>query len=99
MKQTINESEFLRAFKDMNRTENFSRDGLIALFDYLEQEEEDLEEDIELDVIAICCDFAEYKDLKEFQGEHNKDFKTIEDIKESTEVIEFGKKSFIIKQF
>jgi hypothetical protein len=39
----------------MNRQNQFSHDGLEILFNYLE----DADPDMELDVIAICCDFAE----------------------------------------
>lgn len=62
MKQTINQYDFADAFKKMNRADNFSYEGLKVLFNYLEQMEEDTEEEIELDVIAICCDFSEYNE-------------------------------------
>jgi len=40
---------------------NFTYAGLKALFDYLEQYEEDTGEPIEFDPIALCCEFSEYK--------------------------------------
>jgi hypothetical protein len=43
----------------MGRKDNFSYAGLNILFDYLEEVEESCGEEIEFDVIAICCDFAE----------------------------------------
>jgi predicted ArsR family transcriptional regulator len=58
MKQTVNQYEFRRAFEQL-RPDNFSYEGLSALFEYLEQWEEDVGEELELDVIAICCDFSE----------------------------------------
>ena len=58
MKQTINSYEFQNAFKQA-RPDNFSYDGLEALFEYLEQYETDTGEEIELDVIALCCDYSE----------------------------------------
>ena len=58
MKTTINESDFIKAFQDI-RPDNFSYDGLCILFNGLEEFEEDTGEEIELDVIAICCDFVE----------------------------------------
>ena len=58
MKNTVNFYDFRRAFADI-RPDNFSDAGLSALFDYLEQYEEDVGEDLELDVIAFCCDFSE----------------------------------------
>lgn len=48
---------FREQFRLMDRT-NFSYEGLEVLFDYLE-ELEHCEEPYELDVIALCCDFAE----------------------------------------
>ena len=58
MKQTVNLYEFRDAFRSI-RPDNFSYEGLAVLFDYLEQLGEDIGEEIELDVIAICCDFSE----------------------------------------
>jgi hypothetical protein len=49
---------FRQQFKDMGRGDNFSYEGLELLFDYLE-ELEHCEEEYELDVIGLCCDFAE----------------------------------------
>jgi hypothetical protein len=58
MKQTVNIYTFREAFNSMGRGDNFSYEGLELLFDYLE-ELEHCEEEYELDVIGLCCDFAE----------------------------------------
>ena len=58
MKQTINFYDFRRTFESI-RPDNFSDSGLSALFDYLEAYEGDTGEELELDVIALCCDFSE----------------------------------------
>lgn len=58
MKQTVGFSEFQDAFTS-TRPQNFSLQGLGALWDYLEQYEQDCGEELELDVIALCCDFSE----------------------------------------
>lgn len=58
MKTTVNFYTFRDAFKAI-RPDNFSREGLSVLWDYLEQYEEDCGEELELDVIALCCDFNE----------------------------------------
>ena len=58
MKQTIDNYDFKKAFQDI-RPNSFSHDGLEALFDWFEQFEDDTGEEIELDVIAICCEFNE----------------------------------------
>ena len=64
MKQSINEYQFRDAFMSI-RPDNFSYEGLGVLFDYLEQLGDDIGEEIELDVIAICCDYSEmsYDDI------------------------------------
>lgn len=59
MKQTINFNDFRQAFIDYDRTENFSDEGLELLFNWLIDIEEDTGEEMELDVIALCCDFCE----------------------------------------
>ena len=55
MIQTINVSDFRDAFRACGRHEQFSYEGLGALFDYLE----DAAPTYELDVIALCCDYSE----------------------------------------
>lgn len=59
MKQSVNFDDFERAFKTMGREKNFDYAGLTILFDYLKEYEEDTGEEIELDVIALCCDYAQ----------------------------------------
>lgn len=77
MKQTVNKYDFRRAFKTM-RLNNFSYDALGKLFEYYEQLEDDTGEEIELDVIAICCDWTEI-DLENFNLDYGTDFDDIDD--------------------
>jgi hypothetical protein len=42
----------------MDRYDQFGYDGLRVLFDFLEQFEQDTGEEIELDVIALCCEYS-----------------------------------------
>ena len=81
------------------RKNNFSYEGLNALYNYLIDYEEDTGEETELDVIGLCCDYTEYENLKEFQTDYGKEYKTIKDIENETQVIPFGEESFIIQQF
>jgi hypothetical protein len=55
MIQTINVSDFRDAFRAHGRREQFSYEGLGALFDFLEE----VNPDFELDVVALCCDYSE----------------------------------------
>ena len=59
MKTTVSLYDFREAFRTMGRAEQFSYEGLEVLFDYLEQYEEDTGEELELDVVALCCDYYE----------------------------------------
>ena len=106
MKQIITESQFINAFKSWDTYKNqFSYEGLKALFEWFEEYENSTGEEMELDVVAICCDFTEYENLKEFQSEYYDDvagdkFKTIEEIEEETFVIRIeNSDSFIIQVF
>ncbi len=73
MKKTISEHDFVQAFDDCNRGDNFSRAARRALYDYLTEYEESTGEELELDPIAICCDYSEYESaydaMKEYQPE------------------------------
>ena len=62
MHQTVNFTDFHNAFKQL-RPNNFSYEGLQALFEYCEDYERDTGEPQELDVIALCCDVTEDKPL------------------------------------
>ena len=99
MIKTINEYDFIDAFKKMGRTDNFSNSGLIALYEYLEMLGDDLGQEIELDVIALCCEYAEYDNLEEFLADYSEDYQTIGDIESDTTVIMIDDDSFIIQQF
>lgn len=58
--QSINNVyQFREAFRRAERMDNFSYEGLEVLFDYLDNLSEDIGEPIELDVIALCCDYYE----------------------------------------
>ena len=58
MKQSVTFSQFVDAFRAHDRYDSFGYDGLRVIFDYLESYEQDTGEEIELDVIAICCDYS-----------------------------------------
>jgi hypothetical protein len=99
MIQTINKSEFTSAFHRAGRGDQFSYEGLIALYDYLEDYEDSTGEQIELDVIALCCDYTEYEDLEAFQEDYGEDYQSIDEIGQATTVIMFAGTSFIIQNF
>ena len=59
MIQTINLSDFRDAFRRYGRGEQFSYEGLELIFDYIEEYEESTGEQVELDVVALCCEWCE----------------------------------------
>ena len=60
MIQTVTLSDFTNAFRNSDRAEQFSYEAQTILFDYFEALEDDTGEKIEFDMIAICCEWAEY---------------------------------------
>jgi hypothetical protein len=100
MKKTINYYDFRAEFRAFGREDQFTRQGLKALFDYLEELGDDCGEEIELDVIALCCEFVEYDSLEDFHSEYDKDdYPTLEVLRDHSQVIEIDNESFIIAAF
>lgn len=93
MIQTINKSQFHTAFHQCGRGKQFSYEGLNELYDYLENLESDMGEPIELDVIALCCDYAEdnvYNVLAQYNLE------TIEELENKTMVVWHDQENAIV---
>ena len=93
--QEISKTDFIDQFNI--RSENFSREGLEALYGYFEELSED--HNIEFDVIAICCDFTEYDSLADFNRDYGMKFDDIEEIYDFTQVISINNEKFIIQNF
>jgi len=92
--QTVNRCDFADAFIAMNRKDNFSHKGLNTLYEYFEELSEI--QDIELDVIAICCEFTEYFDINEYNEYYDTDYSDIEEIEHF--VLDNGDGSFIVNE-
>lgn len=60
MIKTVTFSEFCDSFGDSYK-HNFTYEGKRALYDYLEELETQTNEPIELDIVALCCDYTEYE--------------------------------------
>ena len=100
MKTTITSTEFANAFQSSDTyRNNFSRDGLLVLFDYLEGLEESTGEEMEFDLVAIACDFTEYASLAEFNESHGTEYKTWEDVYEDATVISTNGDGAIVQNF
>ena len=102
MKKTITFNDFVDEFRGSQYENQFSYDGKRALFEYLEEIEGQDKEEMELDIVAICCDFTEYDSFEDFNKDYP-DIKDLEELNEYTTVLEVDNAmktdSFIIQQF
>lgn len=57
--QTLDKYSFVDAFKQSSRKDQFSHEALEAIFDYLEEYSDSTGENVEFDIVAICCDWSE----------------------------------------
>jgi len=58
--QTITSAtQFADMFKQSSRANQFSYEALEAIYDYLEDYSRDTGENVELDIVAICCEWYE----------------------------------------
>lgn len=103
MKRNVNFSQFVDAFRNMGRETQFSYDGKRALFDYLENYEYETGTEVELDIIALCCDYVEYENFEEFKKDYS-DIENFDELEDNTTVIYTGdykdeESPFIIANF
>lgn len=93
----VTENDFRNAFKTWQGgqyKDNFSYDGLKALYEYFEEYEDSTGEKIEFDMVGICCEYSEYESLEEINNAYGLKFNkewTLEELQDRTHVIEFEK--------
>lgn len=86
MKITVTENMFKDQFKAVGREENFSNAGLSALFEYCEDQEQDIGEEWELDIIALCCEFTE-SDIDTIASDYSIDLSDCGDLEDQFNVV------------
>lgn len=96
MKQSISFCQFTDAFQALDRQGQFTYNGKKALYEHLEELEESTGEAIDLDVIALCCEYAEYGSIEKCEEEMGLDEN--EKLEDLTIIIEFSS-GIIIQQF
>lgn len=107
MKQTINSYSFIQAFKDAGRETQFSYGALNALFDYFEQYEQDTGEQLELDVVSICCEYTEesFRDIANaYFIDSDGDSEDLQDavreyLEDNTTIVSEDRGVFVYRQF
>ena len=92
----VNFCDFTDAFKSMGRKDQFSYDGLKVLFAHLEDWESDLGSPLELDVIALCCEWVEepIQDALE-----NYDLETLEALEDATTVLRINDETIVYQSY
>ena len=101
MIKTLNQSQFIDEMtfsKDSSYNNCFTYEGKIALFNYLNDLEDNIGEPIECDLISFCCDYSEYDNLQMVLDEYQ-DIKNREELEEATTVIECENGHLIIQNF
>ena len=88
--------DFHNAFNAMS-PDDFSYDALEALYTYLDDLSDDIGEPLELDVIAICCDFVEYTTVAEALAAYS--LESLEELQDNTTVLELANGGLVIQQF
>jgi len=110
MKQSVNFSAFVDAFHAFNRYDQFGYEALKVIFEYLEEYEDSTGEEVELDVIAICCDYTvqghvgiaqDYSiDLSEAEGDCDEEERIVLDyLNENTMVLGQCETGIVYQQF
>lgn len=87
--QTVDESSFIDAFLRSQYSKNFSYDSLRKLYEYYSN----LDEEIELDIVAISYEWLEYS-FQNFCIEF--DFENIDDDFNSSETVYFLDRSNLL---
>ena len=95
----VTEYSFRNTFLTSAYSENFSYSGLTALYNYFEELEDELNESIEFDLIAIAGEYSELT-IEELRDNYsiNKDINVIEYLQENTIIIEIENSDSVIIQ-
>jgi len=98
-------TQFADQFRACNRHDQFSFDGLKALYEYLTELEESIGEEIELDVIALCCDYSEH-DAESLWNDYGQHIDGVDDqddlyryLEDNTVIIPVGESNYLIQSF
>jgi len=95
----VTEYSFRNTFLTSDYKNNFSYDGLTALYNYFEELEDDTGQTIEFDLIAIAGEYSELT-IEELRDNYSvdKDIDVIEYLQENTIVIEIENSDSVIIQ-
>jgi hypothetical protein len=79
MYKIINRYEFVKGFETSIRSDQFSLEALNVLYDYYEEIEPYNEGlGIQFDVIALCCEWTQYKSIQEYNEAYETNYANCE---------------------
>ena len=100
MKMSMNEYDFVNEFVKV-RPDQFSREALFMLFDWLEEQERACEMEFEFDPIGVCCEYSELTPeeiCKDYNLDENED--VLEFLDMSTQIVgETSVGTIVFRQF
>ncbi len=101
MKRTMSEVDFTEAFQtNETRRNQFTYEALQKLFAHYESVEEETGDQIEFDMIAICCEWIEYSSFQAIKEDYSSyDFKSIEEVEDYTTVLKTEAGTILIMEF
>lgn len=70
--QTVNVYNIIDLVNKCDRMDNFGYHGWKKLFEYMENLSDDMGEDMELDIVAWCCDYNMCESVDDFYGQYSK---------------------------
>lgn len=70
--QTVDSSELYHMACRLGRGHNFGYNGWRVIGDYLESMSDDIGEDIEIDIIGLCCEYSMVLSVDYFWEEYGK---------------------------
>jgi hypothetical protein len=94
MKKVIGFTEFTDGFTDCGRDANWSYTALKTLFNYLTETEDDCGIEIEFDPILFDYEYCYYETEELLLSDYDCD--SIEELRESTTVLDCGNGEFVI---
>ena len=71
----------------------------LALAEYIESAADGIGEPIELDIVAIRCDYSLMDDIADYNKQYDHDCRDIEEVREFTTVIDVDGTAFIIADY
>jgi hypothetical protein len=106
MKTIVTQYSFIESFRACGRENQFSYPAMCALFAHLERWEEDTDTELELDPVALCCDWQEFDSPLEgakafgFQvGLDDSEETPIEWLTNRTDVVQFWENGVLVRVF